>query len=197
MSRDTITMLAALVFVAGCESDVESERERLTSDTAAGVIDSAPGQVASALAVTLTDENVFAVLDTGYALVLQVDRLAQERARDARIKEFAAAAVSGNAVARSGVTSTAERLGVSPSLPDRDVIEEHVEGVRRLQDATGVAFDEAYIDYVLETREEMIDEIDDALEGGGVKQEAVRTFLQQVRTNLQAELDRAKQLRGA
>lgn len=167
-----------------------------TSAGQVGVIDSAPASVATGVAALLSDENVFAYLDTAFAVMIQIDRLGQEKANAQSVNQFAAQAVSENTVTRSGVVSTAERLNISPMLPDRDVIREYAAIRSELQARTGTEFDRAYLERAIEVRKGLIDEIDDALEGGGVRQEPVRGFLSDVRVSLDASRKTAEELRA-
>jgi putative membrane protein len=187
-------MFAALTAALACGGD----RKLPKVDTSAGkvgVIDSAPASVAASVAAVLTDENVFALLDTAYAAIIATDRLAQQKS-DGAVNEFAAKAVSQNAVTRSGIKSTADRLNIAPVLPDRDVIRDQADAMRDLESKSGADFKKAYLDRVIETRKALIDEIDDALESGGVRQEPVRKFLGDVRVSLDAERRSAEDLRS-
>ena len=168
-------------------------------DTAAGqvgVADSAPASTATAVAAILSDENVFAVLDTAFSAMIETDRLAQQTTKNTAVNQFAGKGVSEGAVTRSGIRTTAERLSVAPVLPDRDVIEDHQQKLSELRSRTGAEFDRAYLDRAIEMRKELIDEIDDALEGGGVKQEPVRRYLSDVRVSLDASRKVAEDLRS-
>jgi len=166
-----------------------------TSPGSVGVIDSAPASVATTVAAVLTDENVFALLDTAFAAMIATDRLAQQKTTGA-VNDFAAKAVSENAVTRSGIKATAERLNIAPVLPDRDVIRDQAEAMRDLESKSGADFNRAYLDRVIEVRKDLMDEIDDALEDGGVRQEPVRKFLSEVRVNLDATRKVAEDLRS-
>src|SRR5687767_2182016 len=126
----------ALVVWAGCRS----EGRTVIADSAAGIVDSAPTATATGVAAELSDENVFALLDTALAVVIVTDDFAQSRASVPAVQEFARRAVSDNSLVRSGVRSTAQRLGISPILPDRDVIAEHQEAMRALEVAQGPDF---------------------------------------------------------
>jgi predicted outer membrane protein len=187
-------IVAAAWAVAACGGD----RRTPNVDTSAGkvgIIDSAPASVATSVAAILTDENVFALLDTAYSAMIATDQLAQKKTTGA-VNDFAAKAVSENAVTRSGIRSTAERLNIAPVLPDRDVIGDQAEAMRDLQAKTGVDFNRAYLDRVIQVRKDLMDEIDDALEDGGVRQEPVRKFLSDVRVSLDAERRAAEDLRS-
>lgn len=192
--------LRALVFLAMSSAGTACGGDRRTPkvDTSTGkvgIIDSAPAAVATTVAAVLTDENVFALLDTAYAAIIATDRLAQSKTTGA-VNDFATKGVSENAVTRSGVKSTAEKLNIAPVLPDRDVIRDQAEAMRDLESKTGVDFNRAYLDRVIQVRKDLMDEIDDALEDGGVRQEPVRKFLSEVRVNLDAQRKAAEDLRS-
>jgi putative membrane protein len=185
---------AAVVVAAACGGDRRTPQVD-TSAGGVGVIDSAPASVATSVAAMLTDENVFALLDTAYAAMIATDRLAQTKSQGA-VNEFASKAVSENALTRSGIKSTADRLNIAPVLPDRDVIGDQAEAMRDMQARSGADFNRAYLDRAIKVRKDLIDEIDDALESGGVRQEPVRKFLSDVRVNLDTGRKAAEDLRS-
>ncbi|HEX6048922.1 MAG TPA: DUF4142 domain-containing protein [Gemmatimonadaceae bacterium] len=187
-------LLAWAVVVSACGGDRDVPQVD-TSAGSVGVVDSAPGATAATVAAILTDENVFALLDTALATVIATDRLAQEKT-DGAVNAFAAKAVSENAVTRNAVKTTSERLNIAPVLPDRDVIRDHAQAMSDLQGRTGADFTRAYLDRAIQVRKDLIDEIDDALESGGVRQEPVRKFLSDVRVNLDASRKAAEDLRA-
>ena len=112
------------------------------------------------------------------------------------VNQFATKSVSENAVTRNGIKSTAERLNIAPVLPDRDVIGDQADAMRDLEARSGADFNQAYLDRVIQVRKDLIDEIDDALEKGGVRQEPVRKFLSEVRVNLDAARTAAEEVRA-
>ena len=197
MSRRTVVrvslVLVALSAAVACGGDRRAKVD--TSQGRVGVIDSAPAAVATTVAAVLTDENVLALLDTAYAAMIATDRLAEGKT-DGAVNQFAAKAVSENAVTRSGIKSTADRLNIAPVLPDRDVIRDQAEAMRDLQSRSGAEFNRAYLDRVIQVRKDLMDEIDDALEDGGVRQEPLRKFLSDVRVSLDAERRAAEDLRA-
>jgi len=197
MSRSVAVRFVAAAIVAASVACGRDDRvpQADTSAGQVGVIDSAPASVAATVAATLTDENVFALLDTAYAAMIATDRLAQSKTQG-DVNQFAAKAVSENAVTRSGIKSTADRLNIAPALPDRDVIRDQADTMRDLQSRSGADFNRAYLDRVIQVRKDLIDEIDDALEKGGVRQEPVRKFLSEVRVSLDAARTAAEDLRS-
>lgn len=197
MSRSVAVRLVAAALVAASVACSRDDRtpQADTSAGQVGVIDSAPASVATTVAAMLTDENVFALLDTAFAAMIATDRLAQSKTQGV-VNQFATKSVSENAVTRSGIKSTAERLNIAPVLPDRDVIRDQADAMRDLEARSGADFNQAYLDRVIQVRKDLIDEIDDALEKGGVRQEPVRKFLSEVRVNLDAARTAAEDLRA-
>jgi len=189
-----IFVASAACALAACGGD-ERVPQTDTSAGQVGVIDSAPASVATTVAAMLTDENVFALLDTAFAAMIATDRMAQGKTEGA-VNEFAGKAVSENAVTRNGIKATADRLNIAPVLPDRDVVKDQAEAMRDLQSRTGAEFSRAYLDRAIEVRKDLIDEVDDALESGGVRQEPVRKFLSEVRVSLDAARKAAEDLRA-
>ena len=178
------TTLAAIVAVtlAACTNDAARER----ADTTVAAIDTAPARTATAVVAMLSDENVLAVLDTGYAALAEVDRMAATTAADTALRGWAARANDANVLSRRAVSQTATQLAVTPALPDDDVLEEFREAMTDLRGKTGADFDRRYVEHADDLREEMIDEIDDALKGADRRNE-MRTMLQQVRATLDAQ----------
>jgi putative membrane protein len=190
-ARTLAAAAAATLALAACGRD-DRVPETDTS-RGAGIIDSAPGAALAAVAATLSDENVFALLDTAYTAVMQTDSLGAARASDARVRAFAANAVTANAVNRRGVAATFDRLQVRRNLPDRDVIKDHAQRMNELRGKTGREFDEAYVRRAVEVRRSLIDEIDDALKVD-TRTAGVKTYLEQLKGVLQAELQQAEAL---
>lgn len=185
MARAPLLILAAAAALAACGRD-DRVPETDTSK-GAGIIDSAPGAALAAVAATLSDENVFALLDTAMTAVQQTDSIGAAKATDPRVKAFAAGAVTTNAANRSGIAATFDRLQVRRNLPDRDVIKDHAERMNELRSRSGREFDEAYVRRAADVRRSLIDEINDALKSN-TRAAGVRTYLDQLRAVLQSEL---------
>jgi predicted outer membrane protein len=180
----TMALAAALV-MSGCDR-TEEDRGTL-ADTTAGVVDTAPSTTARSVAALLTDENIIALLDTTYDAMLEADQLAMDRTDSDRVRQFASRAVTQNAASRRAVIATAQRLGVAPVLPDVDPIEGHADAMALMRQRAGSDFDEIYVDQAVETRKELIDEIDDAL-GVETRPDAVKQLLSQLKTQLEADV---------
>ena len=160
-------------------------------DTSGGAVADSSRNILQTVAATLTDENVIALIDTSYGAALQLDTLAQRKAVDAQLKAFITREIPDHNLIRRASKDVADRLRISPALPDRDPIEGHQEAMRELGAKSGADFDRAYLERAIKLREELLDEVQDGLKGR--QTEAVRTFLEQVRANIEADL---RELRG-
>ena len=187
--QDKLAMMLALttVLTVGACDRTEEDRGTTVADTAAGVVDTAPATTARSVAAILTDENIIALLDTTYDAMLEADQLAMDRTDNEKVRQFASRVVTQNAASRRAVIATAQRLGVSPALPDTDPIEGHADAMALMRQRAGSDFDEIYIDQAAETRKELIDEIDDALKVEA-RPEAVKELLRQLKTQLEADV---------
>jgi putative membrane protein len=184
--------VAACVAVAACGGDRDAGT---TDDTArGGLIDTAPASVASAVAAALTDENVFALLDTTYGAVLVLDTIAANKATAPEVKSFVTREISEHNLLRRGARDMIDRLGVSPALPDRDPIKRFPDAIADLRAKTGAEFDRAYVDHVLRMQEELLDEVNEALASRTT--DAVRTFLEQTKANLENDVKGLRELKG-
>ena len=181
-----IALALTTVLVVGACDRTEEDRGTL-ADTAAGVVDTAPATTARSVAAILTDENILALLDTTYDAMLEADQLAMDRTDNERVRQFASRAVTQNAASRRAVIATVQRLGVAPALPDTDPIEGHADAMALMRQRAGSDFDEIYVDQGVETRKELIDEIDDAL-GVEARPAPVKELLNQLKTQLEADV---------
>jgi predicted outer membrane protein len=186
--HDKLAMALALTTVLAVGAcDRTEEDEGTLADTAAGVVDSAPATTARSVAVILTDENILAVLDTTFDAMLEADQLAMDRTDNEQVRQFASRAVTQNAASRRAVIATAERLSVAPVLPDMDPVEGHADAMVLMRQRAGSMFDEVYLDQAVETRKELIDEINEAL-GVETRPESVKQLLSQLKAQLEADV---------
>ena len=190
-----LAIAAAGLALGACGRD-DRVPETDTSTAAAGVIDSAPGAALAAVATHISDENVYALLDTAVVAMQQLDSLGLARATDERVRTFASGAVSRAAVTRRGIAATVERLNVRPMLPDRDVVKDHQQRLTQLGGMSGRDFDAAYAARALEMRRGLLDEIDDALEDQG-RQQPSMVYLRELRVALEGEIRQLEGLRPA
>lgn len=181
-----LVVAAAIVLATGACGGAEEDRGAV-ADTATGIVDTASATTARSVAVILTDENVLAVLDTTFDAMLEADQLALDRTDNEKVRQFASHAVTQNAASRRAVVATAQRLSVAPVLPDDDPIEGHAEAMAFMRQRAGSDFDEVYIDQAVETRKELIEEIDEGL-NVETRPDAVKQLLAQLKAQLEADI---------
>lgn len=181
-----LVVAAAIVLATGACGGAEEDRGAV-ADTATGIVDTASATTARSVAVILTDENVLAVLDTTFDAMLEADQLALDRTDNEKVRQFASHAVTQNAASRRAVVATAQRLSVAPVLPDDDPIEGHAEAMAFMRQRAGSDFDEVYIDQAVETRKELIEEIDEGL-NVETRPDAVKHLLAQLKAQLEADI---------
>jgi predicted outer membrane protein len=196
IQSDKLAMMLALMTVlgAGACGGTEEDRGVTVADTAPGIVDTAPVTTARSVAAILTAENIIALLDTTYDALLEADQLALDRTDNEQVRQFASRSVTQNATSRRAIIATAQRLGISPALPEDDPIEDHARGMALMRQRAGSSFDEAYIDHAKDTREELIDEIDDALKIER-RPEGVNKLLRELKTQLEADVKALEGLR--
>lgn len=170
----------------------------LVVDTSSGALaERDPRATATGGAARLTDANLFAVLDTSYAMIVTADSIAQSHARDRRVREFARNAMSQNARARRGIRTTADRLDIAPAPSDPYVIRDRVSSLATLRGDGDDDFERDYLERVVGSRRAMVNEIDQALARQGNQRDAVRELLRDLRSSLDADRRQAEAIRVA
>ena len=119
--------------------------------------------------------------------------LAKTKATDAEIKAFARQMETDHAMMKTEVAEAAQRLGLSTTATDEDVLEDHQEDMRELNEAAaGNDFDDKYIDEQVEAHKNALDKIDDAIEK--TQNAEFKALLQKARGAVDGHLKRAEQL---
>ncbi len=174
----------------------DSKVPETDTSSAPGVVDQAPVTTAAAVAALLADENVFALLDTAYVEIIAIDSAAQKSVTSNEVRDFARNAVSQNVLGRKAVTNAKQQLAIPEVLPDKKLLTIARKGMSELGAKTGADYDKAYLDVVIDTRKEAIDEIDDAFKGPRITKQEIRDLLTQVKSNFEADVKKAEELKG-
>ena len=186
------TALAACAALIACGQGEPHGRTTIDTTSGGAVIDSSR-HVATTVAAMLTDENVIALMDSSYAAALQLDTLAQDRASDPRIKTFVTHEIPEHNLILRASKDLTDRLQISPVLPDRAPLRDFAQAMRELRAKSGADFDRTYLDRTIKMHEDLLDEVNDGLKGR--QTEAVRTFLDQVKRNVETDLNDLRKLR--
>jgi putative membrane protein len=179
-------MVVTLVGFAACRDADVADRD----DTAAVVTDTT---AAGGAVEAYSDANAVAFLQTVNTGEVEAGALAKTKARDPEIKAFARQMEADHTTMKNEVAAGAERLGLSATATDNDVLEDHQEVMRGLNEAkAGDEFDDKYIDEQVKAHKNALDEIDDAIEK--TQNAEFKALLQKARGAVDGHLKRAEQL---
>jgi putative membrane protein len=173
----TLALLAAVPLVA-CGADD-------TRETAAN--DPNPAAVGTSGTANIDRDFIQEQIADGQAEV-ELGKLAQQRASNAQVKEFAQTIVRDHTEAGSDLRQIAAKHNVQPST-ERDA---HKDVVDKLSKLKGAEFDREYVNTMVEDHEEAVNAVEEKAnenETSDVKQWAAKTL-----PTLRQHLDRAKQL---
>jgi putative membrane protein len=178
-------MAVTMVGISACRDADYSDR-----DTAAVVTDTTAvgGNVEA-----YSDANAVAFIQTVNTGEIEAATLAKTKARGTEIKAFARQMETDHTTMKNEVAEAAQRLGLSTTATDEDVLEDHQEDMRELNEATaGDNFDDKYIDEQVEAHKNALDKIDDAIEK--TQNAEFKALLQKARGAVEGHLKHAEQL---
>jgi putative membrane protein len=140
-----------------------------------------------------SDANAVAFLQTVNTGEIEAAALAKTKATDPEIKAFARQMETDHTSMKNEVAETAQRLGLSATATDNDVLEDHQEVMRELSEAkAGNEFDDKYIDEQVKAHKNALDEIDEAIEK--TQNAEFKALLQKARGGVDGHLKRAEEL---
>jgi putative membrane protein len=178
-------MTVTILGFAACQDAEYAER-----DTAAVVTDTmAMGGAVEAY----SDASAVAFLQTVNTGEIEAGALAKTKATDPEIKAFARQMETDHTKMKTEVAETAQRLGLPSTATDNEVLEDHQEVMRELNEAkAGNDFDDKYIDEQVKAHKNALDEIDEAIEK--TQNAEFKALLQKARGGVDGHLKRAEQL---
>ena len=190
----TIAAIAGTLLIA-CARDagdrVDSGLTRAVEAIGAAT-DSAAGRLAGA---EYTNAQLTAFLNTYNDAEIEMGQMAQSKATDAEVRTFAQSLVTEHRALKTEVTSTAERVGVTPAVEAdiENITERHQEAMRELNaKAAGRPFDEAFLEHEIRMHKAVLDEIEDSL--GRNRNPELKPLLEKARDGIKAHLTKAEQL---
>ena len=154
--------------------------------------DSAAGRLAGA---EYTNAQLTAFLNTYNDAEIEMGQMAQSKATDPEVRTFAQALVTEHRALKAEVTSTAQRVGVTPAVEAdiENVTERHQEAMQELSaKAAGRPFDEAFLEHEIRMHKAVLDEIEDSL--GRNRNPELKPLLEKARDGIKAHLAKAEEL---
>jgi putative membrane protein len=140
-----------------------------------------------------SDANIAALLHESNAAEIQAGAMARQRALNPDIRAFGAQMVTEHAMLDSAGTSLADRLGITPELPDSTLPTQHQDEMIGLDMQSGGAFDSFYITQQVLAHQRTLVLVDRAI--ATTQNAELRAMLQsQVRPHVVQHLARAEEL---
>jgi putative membrane protein len=183
-------ILGTVIAVTVLASTACRDSEYSDSDTASGVVTDTTAVGGNVEAYS--DANAVAFLQTVNTGEIEAAGLAKTKATDAEIKAFARQMETDHQQMKDEVAQTAQRLGLSATGTNQDLLEDHQEDMRELNAASGNEFDDKFIDEQVEAHRNALDHIDDAIER--TQNAEFRSLLQKARGAVEGHLRRAEEL---
>jgi putative membrane protein len=150
---------------------------------------------AQAAAPDLSDPEVAHVAVTANSIDIDLAKLAQERAKGAEIKKFAATMITDHTAVNQQAAALAGKLGVTPK--DNQVSQSLSQGAKearaKIEPLKGPGFDRAYIEREVAYHQAVLDALDQVLIPTTSNAE-LKKLLVDVRPAIAAHLEHAKQL---
>jgi len=183
-------ILGSVIAITGLGFTACRDAEYADRDTAAVVTDT---MAVGGSVEAYSDANAVAYLQTVNTGEIESAALAKTKARDAEIKAYARQMETDHTQMKNEVAEAAQRLGLSASATNQDVLESHQENMRELNEAqAGNDFDDKYIDAQVEAHREALDKLDDAIEK--TQNAEFRALLEKARGAVDGHLKKAEQL---
>lgn len=185
-----VGLMVGLVATAAC-----ADGDNDLTDTSAGQLGDSAAAMVPGTDGPMRDSDIFASLTASNAGEVTLGQLAQERATDAEVKEFANMMVTDHNAMNEEVHQVAQQLNLTSQVGDRaeDVVDNSNEWAEDLRDETGADFDKKYMDIMVEAHENTLEMLDRAASSTTTQQ--LTTSINNARPKVQAHLDRAKQIR--
>jgi putative membrane protein len=185
---------ALAVFLVGCNSETDSVKEAKKENEEK--IDSqmttrSPAD-SVAMKVSEADANFMVNAASGGMLEVQLGELAQTHARNQRVKDFGAMMIKehGKGGEKLKALAAAKNITLPDSISNRQQKEKE-----RLQKKKGDAFDEAYIDMMIEDHKKDIREFDNEATNG--TNQDIKSFASDNLKMLHVHLDSATSIKKA
>jgi putative membrane protein len=144
------------------------------------------------------DAQIAHVAVTANAIDIEVGEIAQQRATDKRVREFAERMITDHTAVNEQAAALAARLGVTPAgnAISSSLRKDAEEAKRTLAAASGRGFDRAYMAREVEYHRAVLQALDETLIPSTTNGE-LRALLEQARGAIAAHLEHARRLHAS
>ena len=109
---------------------------------------------------TLDDATIVAIFDAANTADIETGRLAAERGRSSKVREYGAMIARDHATVRQQGRDLAAKLGVTPTPPADDAgAKAHAQAMKELRALRGAAFDRAFLRHEATFHKNVIDAV--------------------------------------
>ncbi len=177
-----------LSLFTACDSDrrtAQNDGYQDTTATSTNTTNQQSGQMDNNVTEFLTEAA------SGGMMEVELGRIAQEKATNQQVKDFAAMMIKDHSAANEQLMSIAQ--GKNIQLPTT-LTEEHQEHVTKFRDmASGNDFDKEYVDMMVEDHEEDINKFEDARED--VQDQEIKQWVDNTLPTLRQHKERIDQIK--
>ena len=169
-----------------------------TDTTSPGSAPGSAGDTGSASAATLSDEQILQVVHVANLGEVELAKLAQQKAKHAKAKAFAAMMVKDHkdAVAKGNDLAKKNNLSLSDSPISTTLKADSDRAIEDLKTQAGAEFDRAYMDAQVKAHQAVLDAIDTKLLPSA-KNAELKTMLEAMRPKIEAHLKQAQDIQKA
>jgi putative membrane protein len=125
-----------------------------------GVMTAVPARTAQAQAAKLDDPTIVAIFDAANTWDIQTSGIGAKKATTKEIRDLAAMMVRDHSNVRKQGRDLAKKLGVTPTPPkDFAMAKDHDVAMKKLEAASGPAFDRVYLEHEVAYHKAVIDAV--------------------------------------
>jgi putative membrane protein len=145
---------------------------------------------------TMSNSEIFGVLDTINHSEIDAGNLAREKATAPEVRLFASRMVSEHQRMMEDMNELVQRMDVQPQKPALafTLNDTHQGMMEELRDKSGSDFDKAYIEYQVKMHEQAVDLVKNAADE--VDNFSLKKHLREARPELYSHLDSAQSIQG-
>jgi putative membrane protein len=186
---------AAAIDSPGTSASASNAPPPVTSTLAAANMVADNAGAPAPMAQPLSEEQVLGVLHVANAGEIDQGKLAQTKARDARVKKFAAMMVKDHSEAQKSGMTVARKTNLKPETsPTSQSLETNVTtAITTLKAETPADFDKEYVDTQVKEHQDLLDMIDQKLMASATNAD-LKGYLTEVRATVAMHLQHAQEL---
>jgi putative membrane protein len=188
MKKAAVVVSALTLLLMACNNETKDSVEKADSANAAKT--DSPGVSNQPIIADEESSSFMVRAADGGMTEVQLGQMAQGKATDAKVKDFAAMMVHDHSATNDKVKMLAGQRNVT--LPD-SISADNKKKADDLSKKTGKAFDKAYMDEMVKAHESTVDLFEKA--AGKVNDTEVKTFINNTLPKVKTHLDSARAIR--